>query len=184
MLNLVGGLDQPTAGSIRVGNIEVAGLSPRELTQYRRKTVGHIFQNLNLIPTLTAAENVELPMLIAGIPKKERLERATDLLEKVDLLHRKDHKPDELSGGERQRVAIARFLANQPTILLADEPTGDLDTESGQAVLNLLKEVNETENQTVIMVTHDANIAKQANRIFHIKDGIFISLLQRKPFHL
>ena len=115
-------------------------------------------------------------MLIAGIPKDERVKRATELLEKVDLLKRKDHKPDELSGGERQRVAIARALSNKPTILLADEPTGDLDTESGLSILNLLKDVNKTENQTLILVTHDSNIAKQANRIFHIKDGMVSSI--------
>ena len=176
LLNIIGSLDNPSSGQVLLEGNDISRATEQQLTDIRRKSVGFIFQFYNLLPVLTAIENVELPMLIAGIPKKERLERAAELLEKVDLLHRKDHKPDELSGGERQRVAIARSLANQPTILLADEPTGDLDTESGQAVLNLLKEVNETENQTVIMVTHDANIAKQANRIFHIKDGMVSSV--------
>ena len=176
LLNIIGSLDNPSSGQVLLEGSDISRATEQQLTDIRRKSVGFIFQFYNLLPVLTAVENVELPMLIAGIPKNERVQRATELLEKVDLLPRKDHKPDELSGGERQRVAIARSLANRPTILLADEPTGDLDTESGQAVLSLLKEVNETENQTVIMVTHDANIAKQANRIFHIKDGMVSSI--------
>jgi putative ABC transport system ATP-binding protein len=176
LLNIIGSLDNPSSGQVLLEGSDISRASEQQLTDIRRKSVGFIFQFYNLLPVLTAVENVELPMLIAGIPKKERVQRANELLEKVDLLRRKDHKPDELSGGERQRVAIARSLANRPTILLADEPTGDLDTESGQAVLSLLKEVNETENQTVIMVTHDSNIAKQANRIFHIKDGMVSSV--------
>ena len=176
LLNIIGSLDNPSSGQVLLEGSDISRATEQQLTDIRRKSVGFIFQFYNLLPVLTAVENVELPMLIAGIPKKERVQRANELLEKVDLLRRKDHKPDELSGGERQRVAIARSLANRPTILLADEPTGDLDTESGQAVLSLLKEVNETENQTVIMVTHDSNIAKQANRIFHIKDGMVSSV--------
>lgn len=176
LLNIIGSLDNPSSGQVLLEGSDISRATEQQLTDIRRKSVGFIFQFYNLLPVLTAVENVELPMLIAGIPKNERVQRATELLEKVDLLPRKDHKPDELSGGERQRVAIARSLANRPTILLADEPTGDLDTESGQAVLSLLKEVNETENQTVIMVTHDANIAKQANRIVHIKDGMVSSI--------
>ncbi len=176
LLNIIGSLDNPSSGQVLLEGSDISRATEQQLTDIRRKSVGFIFQFYNLLPVLTAVENVELPMLIAGIPKNERVQRATELLEKVDLLPRKDHKPDELSGGERQRVAIARSLANRPTILLADEPTGDLDTESGQAVLSLLKEVNEAENQTVIMVTHDANIAKQANRIVHIKDGMVSSI--------
>ncbi len=176
LLNIIGSLDNHSSGQVLLEGSDISRATEQQLTDIRRKSVGFIFQFYNLLPVLTAVENVELPMLIAGIPKNERVQRATELLEKVDLLPRKDHKPDELSGGERQRVAIARSLANRPTILLADEPTGDLDTESGQAVLSLLKEVNETENQTVIMVTHDANIAKQANRIVHIKDGMVSSI--------
>ena len=176
LLNIIGSLDNPSSGQVLLEGSDISRATEQQLTDIRRKSVGFIFQFYNLLPVLTAVENVELPMLIAGIPKKERAQRANELLEKVDLLRRKDHKPDELSGGERQRVAIARSLANRPTILLADEPTGDLDTESGQAVLSLLKEVNETENQTVIMVTHDSNIAKQADRIFHIKDGMVSSV--------
>jgi len=176
LLNIIGSLDNPSSGQVLLENSDISRASEQQLTEIRRKSVGFIFQFYNLLPVLTALENVELPMLIAGIPKDERSRRATELLEKVDLLKRKDHKPDELSGGERQRVAIARALSNRPTILLADEPTGDLDTESGLAILNLLKEVNKTENQTLILVTHDSNIARQANRVFHIKDGMVSSI--------
>ncbi|MCK4847919.1 MAG: ABC transporter ATP-binding protein [Candidatus Heimdallarchaeota archaeon] len=176
LLNIIGSLDNPSSGQVLLENSDISRASEQQLTEIRRKSVGFIFQFYNLLPVLTALENVELPMLIAGIPKDERGRRATELLEKVDLLKRKDHKPDELSGGERQRVAIARALSNRPTILLADEPTGDLDTESGLAILNLLKEVNKTENQTLILVTHDSSIARQANRVFHIKDGMVSSI--------
>lgn len=171
LLNIIGSLDYPTSGKIILEGTDISGATERELTRIRRKSVGFIFQFYNLLPVLSALENVELPMLIAGVPKDKRNKRALDLLEKVDLLKRQDHKPDELSGGERQRVAIARSLANNPAILLADEPTGDLDTETGVAVLNLLKEVNKNENQTLVLVTHDESIARQANRIFHVKDG-------------
>lgn len=176
LLNIIGSLDNPSSGQVLLERNDISRASEQELTEIRRKSVGFIFQFYNLLPVLTALENVELPMLIAGIPKDERVKRATELLEKVDLLKRKDHKPDELSGGERQRVAIARALSNRPTILLADEPTGDLDTESGSSILNLLKDVNKTENQTLILVTHDSNIARQANRVFHIKDGMVSSI--------
>lgn len=176
LLNIIGSLDNPTSGQVLIEGNDISRASEQQLTEIRRKSVGFIFQFYNLLPVLTALENVELPMLIAGVPKDQRVQRATELLEKVDLLRRKNHKPDELSGGERQRVAIARSLSNKPTILLADEPTGDLDTESGQSVLELLREVNKTENQTLILVTHDSNIAREANRIFHIKDGIVASI--------
>jgi putative ABC transport system ATP-binding protein len=171
LLNLIGSLDRPSSGKIFLGGKDISAASEKELTTIRRASVGFVFQFYNLLPVLTSLENVELPMLIAGVPKEERLNRAMDLLEKVGLIERKDHKPDELSGGERQRVAIARSLANSPSILLADEPTGDLDTETGDAVLNLLKELNKELDQTTILVTHDINIARQSNRIFHIRDG-------------
>ncbi len=176
LLNIIGSLDFPSSGKILLEGKEISGSTEKELTEIRRKSVGFIFQFYNLLPVLTALENVELPMLIAGRPKDERHERATDLLKKVSLLERKDHKPDELSGGERQRVAIARAMANNPLILLADEPTGDLDTETGLLILEQLKEVNRTENQTLIIVTHDASIAKQADRIFNIRDGVIESV--------
>ena len=176
LLNIIGSLDCPTSGQILLEGKEISKASERELTEIRRKSVGFIFQFYNLLPVLTALENVELPMLIAGKSKAERHERAIDLLKKVDLLDRKDHKPDELSGGERQRVAIARALANNPLILLADEPTGDLATETGESVLEQLKEVNKTEKQTLVLVTHDTSIAQQTHRIFRIKDGVIVSV--------
>jgi putative ABC transport system ATP-binding protein len=176
LLNIIGSLDYPTSGKIILEGKDISDATEKELTRIRRKSVGFVFQFYNLLPVLSALENVELPMLIAGVSKEARNKRALELLEKVDLLGRKDHKPDELSGGERQRVAIARSLANNPAILLADEPTGDLDTETGVAVLKLLKEVNKTENQTLVLVTHDSSIAKQSERIFHIKDGVISSI--------
>ncbi|MFX0084542.1 MAG: ABC transporter ATP-binding protein [Candidatus Hodarchaeota archaeon] len=176
LLNIIGSLDYPTSGKIILEGKDISDATERELTRIRRKSVGFVFQFYNLLPVLSALENVELPMLIAGVPKEERNKRALELLEKVDLSRRKNHKPDELSGGERQRVAIARSLANNPAILLADEPTGDLDTETGSSVLKLLKEVNRTENQTLVLVTHDESIAKQAGRIFHIRDGMISSI--------
>ncbi|MHA1227145.1 MAG: ABC transporter ATP-binding protein [Candidatus Hodarchaeales archaeon] len=176
LLNIIGSLDAPTSGKVILEGQEISRAKEKELTKIRRTLVGFVFQFYNLLPVLSALENVELPMLIAGVPKDQRTERALDLLEKVNLLDRKDHKPDELSGGERQRVAIARALANRPSILLADEPTGDLDTESGLAVLELLKEVNKKENQTLILVTHDASIAHHSDRIIHIKDGRISSI--------
>lgn len=172
LLNIIGSLDSPTSGKVFLEGRDISNANEKELTKIRRKSVGFIFQFYNLLPVLTAFENVELPLLISGVPKEIRQTRTMELLEKVDLLERKDHKPDELSGGERQRVAIARSLANKPSILLADEPTGDLDTETGFTILNLLQEVNKTENQTLVLVTHDASIARQSNRIFHIKDGM------------
>lgn len=176
LLNIIGSLDCPTSGKILLEGREISTANERELTEIRRKSVGFVFQFYNLLPVLTALENVELPMLIAGISKEKRNKRAIDLLEKMGLLERKDHKPDELSGGERQRVAIARALANNPSILLADEPTGDLDTETGLEVLALLKEINKTENQTLVLVSHDSNIARNTNRIFHIRDGTISSV--------
>ncbi len=176
LLNIIGSLDYPTSGKIILEGKDISDATEKELTRIRRKSVGFVFQFYNLLPVLSALENVELPMLIAGVSKEGRNKRALELLEKVDLIGRKDHKPDELSGGERQRVAIARSLANNPAILLADEPTGDLDTETGGAVLKLLKEVNKTENQTLVLVTHDSSIAKQSERIFHIKDGMISSI--------
>lgn len=176
LLNIIGSLDTPSSGKVLLEGRDISHSKEQELTEIRRKSVGFVFQFYNLLPVLTALENVELPMLIAGASKDERRSRALDLLNKVNLFDRKDHKPDELSGGERQRVTIARALANNPAILLADEPTGDLDTNTGFAILDLLKEVNKTINQTLVLVTHDSNIAHLANRIFHMKDGLISNI--------
>lgn len=172
LLNIVGGLDQATAGAVQVGNTEVTTLSITQLVDYRRKTVGHIFQTLNLIPTLSAAENIELPMIAFGASRKERTQRTKELLEIVGLVDRAQHKPEELSGGEQQRVAIAAALANDAPVLLADEPTGELDTVNAKMIVDYLVKVNRELGKTIIMVTHDPSVARAADRIFRIEDGV------------
>ena len=172
LLNIVGGLDQATAGTVQVGDIGVAVLSTTQLVDYRRRTVGHIFQTLNLIPTLTAVENIELPMIAFGVSRKKRAERTQELLEIVGLTDRANHKPEELSGGEQQRVAIAAALANDAPVLLADEPTGELDTVNAKMIVDYLVKVNKELGKTIIMVTHDPSVARAANRILRIEDGV------------
>lgn len=172
LLNIMGGLDKATAGSVLVGDTEVTAQSTSQLIEFRRKTVGHIFQTLNLIPTLTAAENVELPMIAIGVSRSKRTERVKTLLEVVGLTDRAKHKPDELSGGEQQRVAIAAALANDPPILLADEPTGELDTVNAKIVVDFLMKINRDLGKTIVMVTHDPSVARAANRILRIEDGM------------
>jgi len=174
LLNLIGVLDKPTKGKIWIDGKDLTLLKEKELTNLRRGTIGYIFQFYNLIPVLSAFENVELPMLIAGIPSKERQERARQLLKTVGLAERANHRPDELSGGEQQRVAIARALVNKPSIVLADEPTGDLDTKTGGEVMFTLLNLSKTEGATVIVVTHDPAVAEYASRIFEMRDGRII----------
>ena len=176
LLNIIGGLTSATAGQVWVAGREITGSSPSELGYLRQRIVGHVFQTLNLIPTLTAYENVELPMLAIGMPSEERRARVEDLLRTVGLQDRMDHKPDELSGGEKQRVAIAAALANDPPILICDEPTGDLDTETGARVVEFLHRVNKEMGKTVIIVTHDPAIARQTDRIYRIMDGRIVSV--------
>jgi len=172
LLNILGGLDRATAGTVAVGDTTVTALAPSELVGYRRQVVGHIFQALNLIPTLTAEENVELPMMAAGVPRATRSSRSNELLKTVGLLERKDHKPEEMSGGEQQRVAIAAALANDPPLLLADEPTGELDSVNAKMVTDFLVKVNRELGKTVVMVTHDQNVARAADSIMRIEDGV------------
>lgn len=177
LLNIVGGLDNATAGSVRVGDTEVTALDTSQLVEFRRKTVGHIFQTLNLIPTLTAAENIELPMIARGMSRGERTDRVKTLLEVVGLTERAHHKPDELSGGEQQRVAIAAALANDAPVLLADEPTGELDTVNAKIIVDFLVKVNKELGKTIVMVTHDPSVARAANRILRIEDGLITASL-------
>ncbi|TFG99251.1 ABC transporter ATP-binding protein [Candidatus Thorarchaeota archaeon] len=176
LLNILGGITRATAGATVVAGYDVTNASPVQLVGLRRDVVGHIFQELNLISTLTAYENVELPMLAAKKSGKERKQRVEELLEIVGLADRMHHKPDELSGGERQRVAIAAAIANDPRVLLCDEPTGDLDTETGGVIVEYLHKVNKEFGKTIIMVTHDPSIARQCDRIYRIRDGNIISV--------
>lgn len=172
LLNVIGALDEATAGSVRVGDLEVTSLSVTQLVDYRRKTVGHIFQTLNLIPTLTAEENIELPMIALGVSRGKRKQRTQELLSTVSLAERAQHRPDELSGGEQQRIAIAAALANDAPVLLADEPTGELDTVNARIIVEYLVKVNKELGKTIIMVTHDPSVARAADRILRIEDGV------------
>jgi putative ABC transport system ATP-binding protein len=171
LLNLIGGLDRPSSGEIRVGGLSLGSASEPQLVRYRRERVGFIFQSFNLLPAFSAAENVESPMSLAEVSRSERRTRAAKLLESVGLAARIAHKPNELSGGEKQRVAIARALANRPSLLLADEPTGNLDSKTGAAVLDLLCDLVRKDGLTLIMVTHDLEVASRADRIIHLRDG-------------
>jgi len=172
LLNIIGTLDRPTTGKVYIDGQDITPLSDRELTELRRRKIGFVFQFYNLIPTLTALENVELPMQIAGVNFREARERAMKLLEIVGLKERMHHRPDELSGGEQQRVAIARALANRPSIILADEPTGDLDSKTGMEIVELLYRLSREEHVTVIVATHDPMVANFADRILLLKDGV------------
>jgi ABC-type lipoprotein export system ATPase subunit len=172
LLNLIAGLDHPTTGTLRVLGQNLAEMSRNELSLHRRKNVGMIFQSFNLIPTMTALENVALAMMFAGVPAADRDRRARELLGTVGLTDRRTHRPKELSGGEQQRVAIARALANDPAVLLADEPTGNLDSRTGQEILTLLHELNANGKRTVIVVTHDMALAtRYAHRSVTLLDG-------------
>ena len=176
-VNMIGCLDVPTKGKILLDAHDISKLSESELAQIRGRKIGFIFQQFNLIPTLTALENVMLPMIFQGMPEDERIERATKLLELVELGDRINHKSTELSGGEQQRVAIARALANNPEVILADEPTGNLDSKTGENVLDFLHKLHKKENKTIVMVTHDIHLAKTAERIEFLKDGRIVKSL-------
>jgi len=170
MMNLIGALDLATHGSIFLDGQDIEHLEESELAQIRGNKIGFVFQTFNLIPTLTALENIALPMIFQGIGKEERIERAEKILEDVKLTHRRNHLPNELSGGERQRVAIGRALANDPDVILADEPTGNLDTKTGLEIIKIFTNLNKR-GKTIILVTHDKDIIKSAQKVFEIKDG-------------
>jgi len=172
LMSLLGALEQPTSGVIEVDGQDITRLSPRELVHYRGRKIGFVFQSYNLVPNLTATENVMLPMEFTGVGKRERRERAGKLLDQVELSGaRQERRPSRLSGGEQQRVAIARALANRPSIILADEPAGNLDTQTSTTIINLLRDLSRSERTTVILVTHDASIADQADRVLRLADG-------------
>ena len=176
LLNLIAGLDQPTSGSIEVDGRELARMNSLELALHRRSTVGMVFQAFNLIPSMTIEENVELPMRFAEVDRSERKRRATEALERVGLGGRLHHRPVELSGGEQQRTSLARALANRPTLLLADEPTGNLDSRTGEEIMNLIADLNH-KGMTVLMVTHERALAdRYATRSFHMQDGKLIGV--------
>ncbi|WP_028992113.1 ABC transporter ATP-binding protein [Thermoanaerobacter thermocopriae] len=170
LMNIIGCLDVKTSGEYFLNGIDTSKLSDNQLADLRCSEIGFVFQNFNLLQKMTALENVELPMIYKGVPTKERRQRAEMLLEMVGLKERMHHRPNELSGGQQQRVAIARALANNPHLILADEPTGNLDSKSGSEIMKIIKELNERGN-TVVLITHDPNIAAQAKRIVKIKDG-------------
>lgn len=170
LMNMIGALDTPTSGEVKIDDEKISELGEDKLALLRSKKIGFIFQQFNLIPSMNATENVALPMLFRDVSKSKRTEKAEEILEKVGLGDRFHHMPSELSGGQRQRVSIARSLANDPEIVLADEPTGNLDTETGENIMKLLTELN-NEGKTVIMVTHDENDAEYADRIIKIVDG-------------
>jgi putative ABC transport system ATP-binding protein len=170
LMNLLGCLDTPSSGEYVLSGEKVAGLDRNRLAEIRNRHVGFVFQNFNLLPYATALENVELPLLFAGVSAKERRERAEEMLRRVELQDRMDHKPTELSGGQMQRVAIARALVNRPAMVLADEPTGNLDSGSGQGIVGLFSELH-AGGQTILMITHDQAVARVASRIIQIRDG-------------
>jgi putative ABC transport system ATP-binding protein len=184
LFNMIGGLDKPTSGSVYINEVDLAQLDAYELAWLRCRTIGYIFQTFNLIPVMTALENVTLPMIFAGVPEDERRERGMELLKRVGLAERWNHKPAELSGGQQQRVAIARALANDPVIVLADEPTGNLDLKTGREIIQLLKELNEEKGVTIISATHDLKMLDVSDRVIWIRDGRIAKIEDRAKIQL
>ena len=174
LLNLIAGIDKPSGGTIKVGGVDIARLSDADLAAWRAAHVGFIFQFYNLMPVLTAFENIELPLLLAPLSKRERRERVNVALALVGLTDRADHYPGELSGGQQQRVAIARALITDPTLIVADEPTGDLDRTTGEEILGLLERLNRELGKTILLVTHDPKAAEKAHRIVHLEKGVLV----------
>jgi putative ABC transport system ATP-binding protein len=184
LVNLLGGLDRPSSGSIRVDGKLISDLSKKELALYRRNTVGMIFQSFNLVNAYTALENVAFPLLFASVAKNERLRRAEELLHTVGLEARKDHRPTELSGGEQQRVAIARALVNQPQILLADEPTGNLDSKTSRQIVEILSDLNRRRGLSIVMISHEKDLLREhADEVIRLHDGAVVEreVLRQKP---
>jgi putative ABC transport system ATP-binding protein len=174
LLNLIAGIDKPSSGEIRIAGVDIARLSDAELAAWRAEHVGFIFQFYNLLPVLSAFENVELPLLLTGLGRRERRERVDLALGLVGLTDRAEHRPSELSGGQQQRVAIARALIADPTLIVADEPTGDLDRTTGEEILGLLERLNDDLGKTIVMVTHDPKAAGKAHRLVHLEKGVLV----------
>jgi putative ABC transport system ATP-binding protein len=176
LMNLLGGLDTPTSGSLRVENRQIGDLSKAELALYRRNTIGMIFQSFNLVSSYTAAENVAFPLLFAGVTKRQRMQRAREILQSVGLEARSGHRPSELSGGEQQRVAIARALINRPRILLADEPTGNLDSKTSRQIVEILAGLKATQGLTIVMISHEEHLLQEfADDLIYLQDGAVVS---------
>ena len=174
LMNIIGALDRPTSGSYTLDGVDIARASDSELSHIRNQKVGFVFQNFNLIPRTSALKNVELPMLYAGVSPRRRTERAKELLEMVGMGERMKHMPNELSGGQKQRVAIARALANDPAILLADEPTGALDSETGRLVMDLFHRLHDEQGKTIVLITHNDQLAEETERLIRISDGAIV----------
>jgi putative ABC transport system ATP-binding protein len=174
LMNILGCLDTPTSGTYVLNGNAVSKMSDNELADIRNKEIGFVFQQFNLLPRLTAIENVALPLVYAGMPKKQRMQKAMEVLEKVSLADRSHHKPNEMSGGQNQRVAIARALVNDPSMILADEPTGNLDTKTSYEIMDIFRKIHESGN-TVVLVTHEVDIAKFAQRVIRLRDGVIES---------
>lgn len=175
LMNIIGALDRPTEGSYLLNGIDISTLDDAELSRIRNKEIGFVFQTFNLIARTDAVKNVEIPMMYAGIPKKQRLPRAMELLEIVGMSGRESHQPNELSGGQKQRVAIARAMANRPSILLADEPTGALDSKTGRMIMDLFHKLHREEGTTIVLITHSPELAEETQRIITISDGSIIA---------
>ena len=175
LMNMIGVLDRPTSGTYILDGIDVSAAKDKELSEIRNKKIGFVFQTYNLISKTTAIKNIELPMLYAGVSRQERTKRARELLELVEMVDREKHLPEELSGGQKQRVAIARAMANNPAILLADEPTGALDSKTGRLVMDLFHKLNKEQGITIVLITHSPELASETDRIISIKDGNIVS---------
>ena len=182
LMHIIGCLDRPTSGSVSIEGRDIFSANDSELAEIRNRNIGFVFQQFNLLPRLTAVENVALPLVYAGVPKKQRTQKAMEVLEKVDLANRAHHKPNEMSGGQNQRVAIARALVNNPSIILADEPTGNLDSKTSYEIMSIFGKIHEAGN-TLILVTHEEEISNFAHRIVRLKDGL-IETDKRKQFKL
>jgi putative ABC transport system ATP-binding protein len=180
LLNLIGGIDHPSAGSVTIDGARIDRMSDADATRFRLRHIGFVFQRFYLMPALTAIENVELPMAEARLPRNHRVRRARELLAYVGLGDRRDHRPAQLSGGEQQRVAIARALANKPQLLVADEPTGELDAKTGTEMIELIAQVNR-DGTTIVVVTHDEDLARAARRVVHMRDGVIVDDRRQDP---
>ena len=183
LLNILGGLDRATAGNVKVMGVDLTNLNPSQLTEFRRSNVGYLFQNMNLIPSLNAAENIDLPLAARGVDSRSRKTRVKELLELVGLENRSKHMPHQLSGGEQQRIALATALSNDPPLILVDEPTADLDTENANIIVDYLIKTRDSQGKTIVMATHDPRVARAGDRILRIGDGVIIEDVESIESH-